>query len=57
MSSLESWGFLCMVGCTLLVGLSATALTGKWAISVSFIAVVLAILSVCLYAVSGQNRG
>jgi hypothetical protein len=57
MSSLESWAFFCMVGCSLLVGLSATALTGRWAIAVSFIAVVLGVLSVCLYAESGQNRG
>jgi hypothetical protein len=57
MSSLESWAFLCMMGCALLVGLSATALTGRRAIAVSFIAVVLGILSVYLYEVSGKNRG
>jgi hypothetical protein len=57
MSSLESWAFMCMMGCPLFVTLSLTGLTGRWAIAVSFIAVVLGVLSVYLYTLSGQNRG
>jgi hypothetical protein len=56
MSSLESWGFLSLIGCLLLVTLSMTVVTGGWAIFVGVVAVVLAILSGGLYAASAQQR-
>ena len=58
MSSLESWAFFCMMGCMLLVTLSITVLTGRWAIAVSFIAVLLAFLSIgiSLYAERAQEK-
>jgi hypothetical protein len=57
MRSLESWGFMCLIGCPLFVTLSLTVLTGGWAIAGNLIAVVLGILSGGFYAASAQNRG
>ncbi len=56
MSSLESWGFLSLIGSMLLVTLSMTVVTGGWAIFVGVIAVVFGILSGGLYAASAQQR-
>jgi hypothetical protein len=56
MRGLESWGFLCLIGCPVLVTLSLTVLTGGWAIAGNFIAVLLGILSGGFYAASAQSR-
>jgi hypothetical protein len=56
MSSLESWAFICLMGSFLSVTLSMTVVAGGWAIVVGIIAVLLGILSGCLYAVSTQQR-
>jgi hypothetical protein len=56
MSSLESWGFLSLIGCMLLVTLSMTVVTGGWAIFVGVVAVVVGILSGGLYTASAQQR-
>jgi hypothetical protein len=56
MRGLESWAFMCLIGSPLLVTLSMTVVTGGWSITVGILAVVLAILSGCLYAVSAQQR-
>ena len=56
MRGLESWGFFCLMGCPLLVILSTTVLTGKWAITVGIIACVLGVLSGGLYAASARRR-
>jgi hypothetical protein len=56
MSSLESWAFICLIGSPVLVTLSMTVFTGGWAIVVGIIAVLLGILSGCLYAASTQQR-
>jgi hypothetical protein len=57
MSRLKSWAFFCMMGSMTLVMLSLTIFTGGWAIAVSFIAVVLAVLAVVgLYAASARQR-
>lgn len=56
MNSLESWGFISLIGCLLLVILSMTVLTGGWAIVMGIIAVLLGILSGGLYAASAQQR-
>jgi hypothetical protein len=56
MSSLESWAFICLMGSFLFGSLSMTFSTGKGSIIVSFIAVLLAALSVglSLYGESSQ---
>jgi hypothetical protein len=56
MRGLESWGFMCLIGCPLFVTLSLTVLTGGWAIFAGAIAVVLGVLSGGLYAASAQQR-
>jgi hypothetical protein len=56
MRSLESWGFMCLMGCPLFVTLSLTVLTGGWAVAGSIIAIVLGILSGGLYAASARQR-
>ncbi len=56
MRSLENWGFLCLIGCPVLVTLSLTVLTGGWAIAGNVIAVILGILSGGFYAASAQHR-
>jgi hypothetical protein len=56
MRGLESWGFMSLIGCMLLVTLSMTVLTGGWAIFVGFIAIVLGILSAGLYGASVRQR-
>jgi hypothetical protein len=56
MRGLESWGFLCLIGCPILVTLSLTVLTGGWSIAGNVIAMVLGILSGGFYAASAQNR-
>ena len=56
MRDLESWGFMCLIGCPLFVTLSLTVLTGGWAIVAGAIAVVLGVLSGGLYAASAQQR-
>jgi hypothetical protein len=56
MSSLESWAFICLMGSFLFLSLSMTFFTDRGAIIVSFIAVLLAALSVglSLYGESAQ---
>lgn len=56
MRDLESWAFMCLIGSPVLVTLSMTVLTGGWSITVGIIAVLVGILSGCLYAVSAQQR-
>jgi O-antigen ligase len=56
MRSLESWGFISLIGCLLLVTLSMTILTGRWAIFVGITGVVLGILSGGIYAASARQR-
>ncbi len=55
MSSLESWAFLCLMGCALFVPLFGSLFTGSWAIVGHVIAIMLGILSVSLYAASTQQ--
>ncbi len=56
MSGLESWGFMCLMGCPLFVVLSLTVLTGGWAIAGHIIAAVLGILSGGFYAASARKQ-
>jgi hypothetical protein len=57
MRGLESWGFLCLMGCPLFIVLSMTVLTGGWAIAGGIIAILLGLLSGGLYGASVRTRG
>jgi hypothetical protein len=57
MRNLESWGFICLMGCPLFVTLSLTVLTGGWAIAGNIIAAILGVLSGGFYGASVWYRG
>jgi hypothetical protein len=56
MRSLESWGFICLIGCPLFITLSLTVLTGGWSIAGQIVAAMLGVLSGGLYAASVRQR-
>lgn len=52
MSRLEGWGFLCLMGCPLLVTVSLALLSGGWQAAGCGLGALLGILSGGLYAAS-----
>jgi hypothetical protein len=56
MRGLEGWAFMSLMGCTLLIVLSASLLTGGWAIVGYGVAALLGVLSGGLYGASAQQR-
>jgi hypothetical protein len=56
MRGLESWAFMSLMGCTLLIVLSASLLTGGWASVGYLVAALLGVLSGGLYGASAQQR-
>jgi hypothetical protein len=56
MRGLEGWAFMSLMGCTLLIALSASLLTGGWAIAGYGVAALLGVLSGGLYGASAQQR-
>jgi hypothetical protein len=56
MKRTESWAFLCLMGCLLLVVFSFTLLSGSATIIGSLLAAALGVLSGGLYAASVKKR-
>jgi hypothetical protein len=56
MRGLEGWAFISLMGCTLLIVLSASLLTGGWANVGYLVAGLLGVLSGGLYGASAQKR-
>lgn len=56
MLRLEGWGFVCLIGCMVIVALSLSLLAGAWQAIGCGVAAILGILSGGLYAASVAPR-
>jgi hypothetical protein len=52
----ESWAFICLISCLLLITLSFTLLPATWTVAGLAVAVVMGVLSGGLYAASVQQQ-